>query len=190
MLGDHLWFEISGYALKLRRITFEQPSAKKKRKKKELIQRIRRTLLGRGQSGDYCKFKRVELLTLSFKALLMTSSRLQNLMNICETLIELLSKLTGNYKILKLTLDQKKKYLEVIEQQRIKTVSQASRRSTHASKKSKTESIGSKASSMSCVTGETFLLQKEEAALKAILAFVEEEQKIKMEQKKAKLIKE
>lgn len=38
----------------------------------------------------------------------MTSSRLQNLMNICETLIELLSKLTGNYKILKLTLDQKK----------------------------------------------------------------------------------
>lgn len=43
---------------------------------------------------------------------------------------------------------------------------------------------------MSCVTGETFLLQKEEAALKAILAFVEEEQKIKMEQKKAKLIKE
>lgn len=29
-------------------------------------------------------------------------------MNICETLIELLSKLTGNYKILKLTLDQKK----------------------------------------------------------------------------------
>ena len=48
------------------------------------------------------------MLTLSFKALLMTSSRLQNLMNICETLIELLSKLTGNYKILKLTLDQKK----------------------------------------------------------------------------------
>lgn len=43
---------------------------------------------------------------------------------------------------------------------------------------------------MSCVTGETFLLQKEESALKATLAFVEEEQKIKMEQKKAKLIKE
>lgn len=42
---------------------------------------------------------------------------------------------------------------------------------------------------MSCVTGETFLLQKEKAALKATLAFVEEEQKIKMEQKKAKLIK-
>ena len=50
-------------------------------------------------------------------------------------------------------------------------------------------SKGSKASSMSCVTGETFLLQKEKAALKATLAFVEEEQKIKMEQKKAKLIK-
>lgn len=48
------------------------------------------------------------MLTLSFKALLMTSSRLQNLMNICETLIEFLGKLTGNYKILKLTLDQKK----------------------------------------------------------------------------------
>ena len=42
---------------------------------------------------------------------------------------------------------------------------------------------------MSCVTGETFLLRKEESALKATLAFVEEEQKIKMEQKKAKLIK-
>lgn len=102
-------------------------------------------------------------------------------------ILELLSKLTGNGWIFKLTLDQK--YSTSRSSNNKESVSEASKRSSHASRKSKTESLESKVGSVSSVKSEKFLLQKEEAALKAKLAFVEEEKKIRMEQKKAELIR-
>lgn len=67
------------------------------------------------------------------------------------------------------------RHFEVIEQQRIGPVSEAAKRWSHVSRKSKIESLESEVGSVSSVKSQKFLLQKEEAALKSKLAFVEEE---------------
>ena len=81
-----------------------------------------------------------------------------------------------------LTANSEIQYLQEV---RIETVSKSSK-NTHRTRKSRK----SKASSIftSTTENEKYELQKEEAALKIKLAFAEEEQKLKIEQKRAEVL--
>ena len=87
---------------------------------------------------------------------------------------------------------ERKKLLKIVERYRKRTLISLSANkvaSLESYLTGKVDSLKSKLSSTSTVKTERYQLQKEEAALKAKLAYAEEEQKLKMKQKRVELMK-
>lgn len=150
-----------------------------KAEKGELIQQIRRNPLERGQSVDLCKFKRelseVRVVYSVFQDIVDDIKLFVKPDEYLRDIDRSVEQVDREWLDFETDIKSEIKHLEVVEQQRVEAVSEPLRISSHSSKKSKAESIGSKSSSIGCAKGEKFLLQKEEATLKAKLAFVEEE---------------
>ena len=165
-----------------------------KSKRCELIKRMRSTLLERGQSVNLAKFKRelseAQVIYAEFrdivggiKEVVIPGESIEEIERIFEETEQEWSKFEADIR-------SEIKHLEAIEYQKIESASNAwsSKGSSRVSLKDR-DSLKSKRSSTSSVKTERFQLRKEEAALKVKLAFVDEERKLKMEQKKVELMK-
>lgn len=165
-----------------------------KSKKRELVQRMRSTLLERGQSVDLSKFKRelseAQVIYGEFrdivggiKEVVIPGESIEEIERICVETEQEWSKFEADIRA-------EIKHLETIEYQKLESAFDAasSKGSSRVSFKDR-DSLKSKRSSTSSVKSDKFQLRKKEAALKVKLAFADEERKLKMEQKKVELMK-
>ncbi|KAL9970518.1 hypothetical protein ACROYT_G022905 [Oculina patagonica] len=165
-----------------------------KSKKRELVQRMRSTLLERGQSVDLSKFKRelseAQVIYGEFrdivggiKEVVIPGESIEEIERICVETEQEWSKFEADIRA-------EIKHLEAIEYQKLESAFDAasSKGSSRVSFKDR-DSLKSKRSSTSSVKSDKFQLRKKEAALKVKLAFADEERKLKMEQKKVELMK-
>ena len=169
-----------GYAYQL-----ETKSRALKSKQSELTKLMRSTLLLRGHNNDVSAWKRelsrCQILWSEFGDIY------NEIKEICkETDLLPINSVWGQvcseWNNFELTANSEIQYLQEV---RTETVSKSSK-NTHRTRKSRK----SKASSIftSTTENEKYELQKEEAALKIKLAFAKEEQKLKIEQKRAEVL--
>ncbi|KAL9966153.1 hypothetical protein ACROYT_G024179 [Oculina patagonica] len=165
-----------------------------KSKKRELVQRMRSTLLERGQSVDLSKFKRelseAQVIYGEFrdivggiKEVVIPGESIEEIERICVETEQEWSKFEADIRA-------EIKHLEAIEYQKLESAFDAasSKGSSRVSFKDR-DSLKSKRSSTTSVKSDKFQLRKKEAALKVKLAFADEERKLKLEQKKVELMK-
>ena len=161
-----------------------------KTNKNDLVKRIKSTLLNRGQCLDLAKIKRelseAQLVYSEFQDLvdnIKVTAKLDEYLRDIERVVEQVDREWASFET---DIRAEIKHL-FVEQQKIECESVHSKRSDRVSNKSE-KSKPSSVTSHS-VKDEKFELRKEEAAFKAKLAFTEAERKLKLEQKKAELLK-
>ena len=162
-----------------------------KTKKNDLVKRMRSTLLNRGQCLDLAKFKRelseAQVVYSEFQDLvddIKVFAKPDEYLRDVERVVEQVDREWASFET---DIRAEIKHLEFVEQQKIECESVHSKRSGRVSNKSEKSKPSSVISHS--VKDEKFQLRKEEAALKAKLAFTEAERKLKLEQKKAELLK-
>ena len=165
-----------------------------KAKRSELVKRMRATLLQRGQSVRLSKFKKelseAQVIYAEFKDIV---GGIKEFVNPGESLDEIegvIQETEREWSSFEANIKAEIRHLEIIERQKIesRSVAWSSKSSSRVSSKDK-DSLKSKRSSTSSVKTAKFQLRKEEAALKAKLAFAEEERKLKVEQRRVELMK-
>ena len=158
------------------------------------MKRMRATLLQRGQSVKLSKFKKelseAQVIYAEFKDIV---GGIKEFVTPGESLDEIervIQETEREWSSFEADIKAEIKHLEIIEQQKIesRSVAWSSKSSSRVSLKDK-DSLNSKRSSTSSVKTAKFQLRKEEAALKAKLAFAEEERKLKVEQRRVELMK-
>ena len=163
-------------------------------KRSELVKRMRATLLQRGQSVKLSKFKKelseAQVIYAEFKDIV---GGIKEFVNPGESLDEIegvVQETEREWSSFEANIKAEIRHLEIIEQQKIesRSVAWSSKSSSRVSSKDK-DSLKSKRSSTSSVETAKFQLLKEEAALKAKLAFAEEERKLEVEQRRVELMK-
>ena len=165
-----------------------------KAKRSELVKLMRATLLQRGQSVELSKFKKgLSEAQVSYAELKDIVSGIKEFVNPDENLDDIegvLEDTEREWSNFEAEIKAEIKHLEIVQHQKIesRSVAWGSKSSSRVSSRDK-DSLKSKRSSTSSVKTEKFRLRKEEAALKAKLAFAEEERKLKVEQKRVELMK-
>ena len=160
-------------------------------KRSELVKRMRATLLQRGQSVKLSKeLSEAQVIYAEFKDIV---GGIKEFVTPGESLDEIegvIQETEREWSSFEADIKADIKHLEIIEQQKIesRSVVWSSKSSSRVSSKDK-DSLNSKRSSTSSVKTAKFQLRKEEAALKAKLAFAEEERKLKVEQRRVELMK-
>lgn len=165
-----------------------------KAKRSELVKLMRATLLERGQSVELSKFKKglseAQVSYAEFKDIV---GGIKEFVNPDENLDEIegvIRETEREWSSFEADIKAEIKHLEIVEQQKMesRSVAWSFKSSSRVSSKDK-DSLKSKRSSTSSVKTEKFRLRKEEAALKAKLAFAEEERKLKVQQQRVELMK-
>ena len=153
-----------------------------KAKRSELVKLMRATLLQRGQSVELSKFKKgLSEAQVSYAELKDIVSGIKEFVNPDENLDDIegvLEDTEREWSNFEAEIKAEIKHLEIVQHQKIesRSVAWGSKSSSRVSSRDK-DSLKSKRSSTSSVKTEKFRLRKEEAALKAKLAFAEEERK-------------
>ena len=158
-------------------------------KKCDLVKRMRGTLLKRGQSTKLVEFKK------EFSEAQVMYSEFQDMVEEIKVFVKpgesmegierIIDQLEREWKNFDCDIRSEIKYLEFVEQQKEDASSETSKVPSRVSRKSHK----SKLSSISDAEDERIQLQKEEAALKAKLAYIEKERKLVLEHKKTELTK-
>ena len=164
-----------------------------KSKRSDLVKVIRGTLLQRGQSVDVNVFKHqlseAQVLYAEFQDIVDEAKLFESPNENFEEIGRVVERTDREWLNFESDIRAEIKHLEFIEQQKIETGSAISMRSSNGSEKGRVRSVTSKLGPISSVKGERLQLQKEEAALKVKLAFVEEEKRLKIENKRVELMK-
>ena len=165
-----------------------------KAKRSELVKRMRATLLQRGQSVKLSKFEKelseAQVIYAEFKDIVGGIKKFVTPGESLDEIERVIQETEREWSSFEADIKAEIKHLEIIEQQKIesRSVAWSSKSSSRVSLKDK-DSLNSKRSSTSSVKTAKFQLRKEEAALKAKLAFAEEERKLKVEQRRVELMK-
>lgn len=160
-----------------------------KTKKCELVKRMRGTLLKRGQSTKLVEFKKefseAQILYCEFQDMVEEIKVFANPDENVENIERMVDQVGREWSNFECDIRSEIKFLEFVEHHVDDSISEASKRSSRASKKSSR----SKISSNDNVEEDRFQLQKEEAALKAKLAYIEKERLLRLEHRKTELTK-
>ena len=160
-----------------------------KTKKCETVRQMRGTLVKRGQSTNLVEFKKelseAQILYCEFQDMVEEIKVFVNPGENVESIERMVDQVGREWSNFECDIRSEIKYLEFVEQHVDDSISVASKRSSRVSKKSDK----SKISSNDNVEEDRFRLQKEEAALKVKLAFIEKEWTLRLEHRKTELTK-